>query len=89
MSTKIIIGERNNNIISLNDVASDQAIFAVKDGKIVGMINNDSAIYNKHNKSWILRLNQDSGAYGFFDTLESCINIGIEMGFTFHIDIEI
>jgi hypothetical protein len=63
---KIILEEENCNTVKLSDINIYSAIFAKRDGIIVGMIIEESA-------GWILRIGNSSGATGHHPTIEGCM----------------
>lgn len=56
-------------------------IFAVVDGKVVGMVVEES-------EGWIIRIGGKFGAYGHFSTREKCMEIGLDT-YKFYINIKV
>ena len=81
---KIIIGKTFIDKVFLSELNHNVPIFAKKANKLIGMIVLEDARGNLN--GWILRIGKDLGAYGYFNTLEKCIQKGMGMGYEFFIE---
>ena len=75
---KIILEEKEEATIGLDDIDETKPIFAKKDGELCGMI-------VKADAGWILRLGGNSGAYGYYMSLRACLERGRNYGYEFFI----
>ena len=82
---KKVIVRKTFDSVYLEDLDKWIPIFAKKAGKLFGMIvlENDQT---EKPKGWILRTGKDYGAYGFSDTLEKCIQRGMDHGYEFFVE---
>ena len=70
--------------IYLGDLEEDTPVFAKKAGKLVGMVVLEYQA--QYPKGWILRTGGELGDYGHSDTLQQCVQKGINMGNEFFIE---
>jgi len=76
---KIIIGDTCE--IRLGDVGENKAIFAKKDGALVGMV-------VREGDEWIVKVGGGCGATGYHKTRRDCIESTLCHGFEFYIEEE-
>jgi len=80
---KVILNRQEEDVVYLNNVPDSTPIFAKKDGKLCGLLVNETDAHS--NRRWILRLGGARGSNGFHDSREKAIKAALEFEYSFFI----
>ncbi len=83
---KVIIKEKEEKTVFLDDIRVDIPIFAKKNGKLAGMLIKEPYGHPNSNM-WILRLGGATGSTGYHTTRQQCIDSCIQLGYEFYVDL--
>ena len=82
---QVIFEKRKNvNVIQLNKVTETTPIFAMREGKLAGMLVQDNL--TKDNKKWIIKTGGSFGASGLHPTRKECLKSAEKHGYTFFVE---
>ena len=80
---EIILNQPESDVIFLGSVDPDRhPVFAKKDGVLQGLVVQDDK------KGWMLSIGGRYGSYGYRDTFQECIEVGMSRGYTFFMEEE-
>ena len=81
---KITLAPKNE--LPLEDVHNNKPIFAKKNGKLTGMVVQESSDNTKYHDQWIIKVGGQCGADGYHRTRKACLQSGMQWGYEYFIE---